>query len=765
MFAIDNSSSRQISTHPGRLTAALFLMAFGFALLSVCLFRIMTFTVSSTAFFVLYVAAAMPVGAYVAQTINRRPLNGLRLSVIVLGITTFLLPLIGWGATRGPGLIVEESAISLQTNLHLILFLLRLGYQLVLVSPFFIAWGFAEFIGYQAAIGSSSRVLRGGFYLIFVWALASALAVGYWTIPNWGLMRTIAIVPVATVLSYHFLISRPRKSWMRQLAPYFVTLVLWQAADRFEHPYMNRLYTDNVWNIGTVLRSKTLPWNKNEVGEVSMLEALWGKYSHVSLVKYTHAGSSIVLGNYDGIVTWHAFPDNTQSGYTQQHAILDFVPEGSDIAIIGAGGGRQVGFALDRKPRSVVAVDVIPEIFSLLKGKYAWANGELYRSPLVETVTADGRNYLKASSKQFDLILLPNTDSWAAVVRGLFEPGQRSHTVEAFRVMRSRLKPNGIIAVAKAVDMNERLFNRFAASLQEAGLHAVGWILPTKSMLGQGVVLMASPSVEAFRSGERGKAYLAESGYKFVDFDKTPPTDHPIYDDSPWALGILGILIPEQKLWSMFLSIALIAAIGCAVLLRSSMRNLRPGETALERIIFALAGVSIGLNAVYLQNGVIFWLLINLLNPLASFFVGASLFLLAWGISSTLLKKWGVLAVAGVLGIAGMFVSANPYGYGGLVSMGFIALGTGLLFPLLGLTFQSRLLNLFIADAIGGFVGGLLGIWLPVLAGFGWFFSLIPWISVSTLGLGVLAVSLRKRRELGAAELRVPIVTGPNYTP
>src|SRR5262249_31751791 len=233
--------------------------------------------------------------------------------------------------------------------------------------------------------------------------------------------------------------------------------------------------------------------------------------------------------------------------------------------------------------RSIVAVDVIPEIFSLLKGKYAWANGELYRSPLVETVTADGRNYLKATSKQFDLILLPNTDSWAAVVRGLFEPGPRSHTVEAFRVMRSRLKPNGIIAVAKAVDMNERLFNRYAASLQEAGLHVVGWILPTKGMLGQGVVLMASPNKEVFRSGERGKAYLTQSGYKFVDFDQNPPSEHPIYDDSPWALGILGILIPEQKLWSMFLSVALIAAIGCAVLLRSSTRNLQPGETVFER--------------------------------------------------------------------------------------------------------------------------------------------------------------------------------------
>src|SRR5262249_47641465 len=157
-----------------------------------------------------------------------------------------------------------------------------------------------------------------------------------------------------------FLLSPRRTSWTRRLAPYGVALVLWLAASRLEHPYMNRLYTDNVWNIGTVLRSGTLPWNKTEVGDVSMLEALWGKFSHVSLVKYTHNGSSIVLGNYDGIVTWHAFPDDNQSGYTQQHAILDFAPEGSDIAILGAGGGRQVGFALGRKPRSIVAVDVIP---------------------------------------------------------------------------------------------------------------------------------------------------------------------------------------------------------------------------------------------------------------------------------------------------------------------------------------------------------------------------------------------------------------------
>lgn len=78
-------------------------MAFGYALLSVCLFRILAFSASSTAFFVLYVGAGMPVGACLAQRLRVDRAAALGFSIRALWGLLLLVPLAGWLATRGVG--------------------------------------------------------------------------------------------------------------------------------------------------------------------------------------------------------------------------------------------------------------------------------------------------------------------------------------------------------------------------------------------------------------------------------------------------------------------------------------------------------------------------------------------------------------------------------------------------------------------------------------------------------------------------------------
>jgi hypothetical protein len=618
-----------------------------------------------------------------------------------------------------------------------------LGYQLLVVCPLFITWGAAEFIGYKVAIRSESPRLRGGFYLIFVWALASALAVGFWSIPQWGWLRTLALAPIAAVVSHDFL-TWTTAIGLRRLAPYFVASLSWIAAGAMERPFVCLLFPDRPFNVGALLSRESLPWGQSSPEATTLLETKWGKYTHVSLVGQRGPGRTTVFGAYDGTIHWTVNPDKDLE-YDVQKAVFDFVPEGADIAILGAGGGRQVAQALGRKPKRVVAVDLIPEVFMLFEGDYAWANGGIYKSPLVETVAADGRSYLQDSPERFDLILLPNTESIGAVVRALFEPGQRIHTVEAFELIRSRLKARGLLAIFKNLDRDAKLFNDYAASLQRAGLQVIGWIHRQRGFPGQPIVLLAAPSRDAFELGARAKAHFADLGFEFVDFQETPSTGELIFDDSPWARGVLEMWLPRETLRRLLVGIGGIAAVGVALVLGLSLRRLDPGETIVRQLLFVLAGVSIGIHAVYLQNGVIFWLLVNLFNPLAAFFLGTSLFLLAWGLSSALLKRWGWILLLGATGVVGALLSQNWHGYGTAFSMGCIALGSGLFFPALGLTFPSRLLNLFVADAMGGFVGGLLGIWLPLLFGFRHYFDLLPWVSVSSFVLVGLTVAVRRQ--------------------
>lgn len=734
------TNTDSLSSH--RLLGTLFFMAFGYALLSVCLFRVLAFTLSSTAFFVLYVAVCMPLGAYLAQSHVVSPIGGLRFSIKALILLALFLPLIGWLSTRGPGLIADPNLLG-GKKLELGVLWRLLGYQSLVVSPLFVTWGAAEFIGYRVAIGSESARLRQGFYLIFVWALASALAVGFWTIPRWGWLRTLVLAPLAALVA-NDLLTWTTTYGLRRPARYIVAALVWTAAGAMERPFIYSLFPDRPFNVGALLHGGLAPMGDPSPDSTTLLESKWGKYAHVSLVGQRGGGTITVFGAYDGTIHWTVNPKKDLE-YGVQRAVFDFVPEGADIVILGAGGGRQVAQALARKPNRVIAVDLVPEVFTFLEGDYAWANGGVYKSPRVETVAADGRSYLEESSQQFDLVLLPNTESFGAVVRAFFEPGQRIHTVEAFELIRSRLKPNGVLAIFKNLDRGGKLFNDYAASLQRAGLQVIGWIHPRRGFPGQPIVLLAARSRDALQLPARAKALFADLGFVFVDFQKTPSRGELIFDDSPWARGVLEMWLPRDLLRRLLIGIGAVALVGVSLVLGLSLRRLDPGETVGRQLLFVLAGISIGIHAVYLQNGVIFWLLVNLFNPLSAFFLGTSLFLLAWGLSSTMPKRWAWVVLLGAIGIGGVLLSRSWHGYGTAVSMACIALGSGLFFPTLGLTFRPRLLILFVADALGGFIGGLLGIWLPLLFGFRDYFDLLPWISASSFVLVGLTVALHRR--------------------
>jgi spermidine synthase len=718
-----------------RLALALFAMAFGYALLSICLFRMLAFTLSSTAFFVLYACAAMPLGAYLSE---RRPADGparLTMPLAALCAVAVLLPFIGWLATRGQPLMSLPDA-SAGRYIDLWAFFGRLLQQLLTVSPVFIAWGFAEFVGYRAAIESRSRGLQRGFYLIFVWAMACALAAGYVLVPAWGLVRTIAVVPLSALIAFDLTTTR-ETARLRRVGPYLAAALAIAAIGPLDGPLARLLLIDMRYNVGDLLHNHRMPVG-DEQGNTAMLAGEWGKYTHFSLVSYERGGTTQVFGAYDGIVYWMANPQRKYGFSPLTAAVFDALPANADVAVLGAGGGFQVSDALAKSPHSVVAVDLVPEVFAYLKGPFAWANGRVYESPIVETHVADGRSYLQTTDRAFDAILLPHTDSALANTKTLFEVGSRLHSVEAFRLMRSRLKPNGIVAAMKAIDVDGLLFNRYAASFREAGFHVVGWTLPSKGL--QWFVLIASSSREALKRPASSYDYFAKNGYRFVDFDETAPSAEPLYDDSPWALGILGTMVPPAQLRQILWTIAAIALAGVVGVTGLSLRRRTADETVGARLRFALAGVAVGAHAAFLQNAVIFWLLVNLVNPLAAFFIGTALFLLAWGVSSMMIGRWYILLAIGAAGLVGLFAAGTWHGSVMIASLGCVALGSGLCFPLLGLTFQSRLLNLFIADAIGGFAAGVLGILLPVLLGFDSFFAVLPWVSLATMVLVALVV-------------------------
>lgn len=146
-----------------------------------------------------------------------------------------------------------------------------------------------------------------------------------------------------------------------------------------------------------------------------------------------------------------------------------------------------------------------------------------------------------------------------------------------------------------------------------------------------------------------------------------------------------------------------------------------------------------GINAIYLENGIIFWFIMNLANPLAAFFVGSSVFLLLWACSNLKADAWGYLSVITLIGIAGMVFFKQWHSHMSFAMLLLIIAGSGFCFTFLTLRFEPQLLNLFVFDGLGSVIGGLLGIGIPLFYGFKAYFDVLPWITVATLFVTILA--------------------------
>lgn len=116
-----------------------------------------------------------------------------------------------------------------------------------------------------------------------------------------------------------------------------------------------------------------------------------------------------------------------------------------DVLIIGAGSGSDVAIALRKGARRVDAVDIDPRIIEIGAEKNI---DRPYADDRVATNVNDGRAFLEASDRKYDLILFALPDS-LTLVSGASQIRLESFlfTEEAMRSVRNRLKPNGAFAM------------------------------------------------------------------------------------------------------------------------------------------------------------------------------------------------------------------------------------------------------------------------------------------------------------------------------
>jgi hypothetical protein len=145
------------------------------------------------------------------------------------------------------------------------------------------------------------------------------------------------------------------------------------------------------------------------------------------------------------------------------------------VLILGAGGGSEVLQARQLGAGHIDAVELNPQIVTLVKDTYADFAGQLLNADSVRIITAEARGFISTTAERYDLIQVALVDSFSASSAGLYALSESYlYTVEALQAYLGRLSPGGYLAISRWIKMPSRdapkLFATAIAALEELGI-------------------------------------------------------------------------------------------------------------------------------------------------------------------------------------------------------------------------------------------------------------------------------------------------------
>ena len=145
----------------------------------------------------------------------------------------------------------------------------------------------------------------------------------------------------------------------------------------------------------------------------------------------------------------------------------------ADVLILEPSGGLAVQTALDNGAGSVTVVQSNHTAVDAVTEHFAEFNQNLYADPRVELVVDEPRSYLQRTGQQYDLIILPLTDSFRPVTAGAYTLSEDyRYTVEAFVNAFAHLSPDGLIMAERWLQLPPSESLRLWATVVEAAARA-----------------------------------------------------------------------------------------------------------------------------------------------------------------------------------------------------------------------------------------------------------------------------------------------------
>lgn len=225
------------------------------------------------------------------------------------------------------------------------------------------------------------------------------------------------------------------------------------------------------------------------------------------------------------------------------------------VLVLGGGGGDEARQALVLGARSVDVVDANAQRIGLLRERFARYTGNLYRGApgmRVRVHHADARAFVRASGREFDLVVLAADGSFAGGSAGVQAVAEDyGATVEALRAYRADLAPGGLLAVTRWEKQPPRdALKLFATAV--AALRADGVAAPERQLLmlrnwDAATLLLARDPFEATALA-RARRFLDEYGFDAVHVPGLGATNRfHVLDPDHAGRGAAALLSPQAE--------------------------------------------------------------------------------------------------------------------------------------------------------------------------------------------------------------------------
>ena len=723
---------------PGRepsstlLGVSLLLLSFATVLFTLAIWKLLSFFIMPSLFFDL-LFVGFPAGAFIGVSCFRGGIESFRKTLWIL--------LAVMAGSIGACLACKHFDY-LRAHLFdvkLALLLVQMGTFTAFFFPFFCAYGLSEYIGYQVG-RSRLRGRMGIVYALYLFGAAGAylfLELARRPLGVTGMLGLALLLVSAAILllggSIASRVGAGALSAALTLAAVYPGLGAVEAA--FLDVYKGEGFQST--------KSYALPEN----GGYRPAFQAWGRYSLTEIL-YSEAHGQFA-GFYNDLMQWEYMP---AAGFRERMigaAPIHFAPDGGRIAIIGAGGGRQVKWALQPRYRfeKIVALELEPAAFEAVRGPLREDFGRVYESPVVVPVVSEARGYMERETESFDLIFLPSVGGYPQM---MLEPGNMIRTAGAYRTLRDRLTPRGVLAIwyPSGLDPRGVLTQEYVRTLGSQGLgmrtlaYRSSWEYLILAGNGPEAKLPSVPEINAFLTAPSDPSGLPPIDPKnplgelaqpyFVSED---PDFRPITDEKPFLAGNVRNIFSMEQVYELFGIVGTVLSILAAAAFLALRRSGDPGIPG--RSYAQVAGLSflIGANFILFEHFAMLALFRKLYIFQDALYLGAIGFLILTGLGSAILgpraRPWAQGVALLLLGPLLLFQEALPVP-ALLALMAPVAFATGSFFPALFDLASRNPLAVFAMDAFGAALGSLLAFFIPIAFGFSAYFPIAGAVFAAT---------------------------------